>query len=376
MVSEFAQPSFVLVGSYTSQAAPGAPGRGEGITVCRHDQDSGELTPLGAPTPMDDPSYLALHPDGRHVYAVSEQDPGTVRCYLFDPTHATLTPLGEARSTHGAAPCHVSVEPAGRYLAVANYASGTVAVHPLGVRGEVREASDVVRHHGHGPNAERQQGPHAHMAQFAAGAGVTGADGGDGSVLLHAVDLGTDEIISYRLDPHSGQLKPAGVARTAPGTGPRHLAHHVSGYSFVLGELDTSVTALWREPAGTLEVMEQVPALAEEIADPGSLQGANFPGAVAVSPCQRYLYVSNRGRDCVTSFRIGAGGELTATADVPTGGVMPREMRFVGRHLYAANQLSDTVVLFDVDAETGVPTRTDRVLHTPSPACLLPVPGE
>lgn len=362
------QAPYVLVGSYTSAEAPGAPGRGSGVAVFRQDWETGDLTPVGDPDPAVDPSYLALHPDGRHVYAVSEAADGIVWAYDFDTATGALTRVGEERSTHGSAPCHLSVDPSGRWLAVANYGSGTVSVHPLGDDGAVGEAADTAAHTGSGPDASRQEGPHAHLALFAARGTVSGA------AVLHVVDLGTDEVVTYHVDTATGALTRASAVSVEPGTGPRHLVHHASGLSFLAGELDTSVTVLRRAlDDGAMTVVGRVPGLAGEPAGPGSLDGANYPAAITLSPCQRYLYLSNRGQDVITSYRV-AGGDPKATADTPTGGGTPREIRFVRHFLYAANQLSDTVTVFRVDKDSGVPQPTGITVATPSPVCLLPVP--
>ncbi|OIV38608.1 hypothetical protein BIV57_04980 [Mangrovactinospora gilvigrisea] len=357
------------MGSYTSAAAPNAPGEGEGVAVFRQDAATGALRPVGAVDPAVDPSYLALHPDGRTVYAVSEAADGQVWAYRFDPADGALTRLGESRSTHGSAPCHLSVDPSGRWLAVANYSSGTVSLHPLGADGAVGEAADVARHEGSGPVTERQEGPHAHMAVFLPGRGTV-----DGHAVLHVTDLGLDQVITYHVDLEKGALIRASAVRLEPGTGPRHLVHHASGATYVAGELDTSVTVLRRSLTGdgVLEVVGKVPAVVGE-RPPANEE--NWPSAIRLSPCQRYLYVANRGRDVVGVFRVGADGMPVPVEDAAAGGPIPREIGFVGKWFYAGAQLGGVVTAFDVDADTGALTSAGVAAEVGSPVALLAVPG-
>ena len=185
----------VYVGSYTG------PERASGISVFRQDPASGDLAPLGSGVPTDNPSFLALHPRLPVLYAVNEtapeESPGPgVSAFAVDPSEGRLTPLNR-QPAHGTSPCYVSLDPQGRYVLVANYGDGTVAVFPVQPDGSLGEATDVVRHKGSGPHARRQQGPHAHSVQFDP----------QGTFVL-VCDLGIDQVLTYRLDPDAGKLRP------------------------------------------------------------------------------------------------------------------------------------------------------------------------
>ncbi|MFF1630285.1 lactonase family protein, partial [Streptomyces sp. NPDC058272] len=192
-------PRPLYVGTYTS-----VDGGGTGIGLAGYDPATGRITGTGTLTGVGDPSYLALHPNGRTLYAVNERDDGGVTAVRI-PKNSVLG----TRGTGGAAPCHLSVHPSGRWLLSANYGSGSVAVHPIDASGALGERTDLVTHSSPAPGPG-QQGPHAH--QF-----ITSPDGGH----VLAVDLGTDTVYTYRLDQSKGTLTEVSQAHTRPGGGGR-----------------------------------------------------------------------------------------------------------------------------------------------------------
>jgi DNA-binding beta-propeller fold protein YncE len=200
-------PRPLYLGTYTS-----VDGGGTGIGLATYDASTGQITGTGALTGVADPSYLALHPDGRTLYAVDEQTAGAVTAVRL----ADRKILG-ARSTGGAGPCHLSVHPTGRWLLSANYTSGSVAVHPIDTSGALGDRTALVKHSSPQPGPG-QDGPHAH--QF-----VTSPDGGH----VLAVDLGTDTVYTYRLDTTKGTLTEVSQAHTRAGAGPRSLTFHPGG---------------------------------------------------------------------------------------------------------------------------------------------------
>jgi 6-phosphogluconolactonase (cycloisomerase 2 family) len=340
-----ANAEYVFVGSYTGDKG----GDGEGISLVRRDPVGGGLTRLGVAARTPSPSFLAQHPRLPVLYAVNELDSdGTVSAFTVGADH-DLTPLA-VQPTGGSDPAHLTVSPDGRHLLVANYSSGSVAVHPLAADGAPGERTDLLDLVGRGPDRERQAGPHAHMVR---------PDRGEWLV----ADLGSDRVWRCRLDQFSGRLTmlaPAVVAK--PGTGPRHLRHSADGALLLVGEL--SATLGWYRPGpdGSLALVGEVAASAAE--------GTNYPSEILTGRDGRFVYVANRGPDTVTTF-AWEGDEAVPVAELPTGGQWPRHMTLLGDHLYVANQMSQSVTAFRIDRRTGVPVPLGDPLAEPSPTCLL-----
>lgn len=340
----------VYVGSYTASSG----GSGEGISLLTRDPATGALAVDRVAARLNGPSFLAWHPDRRHLYAVTETGEGAVAAFAAAPDTGALTPLG-TQPTGGDSPCHLTVDPTGRYLLSANYGSGSVAVHPIGSDGALGARTDLVQHEGSGPDSSRQQGPHAHVVRYAS----------DGRTIL-VCDLGTDGLHSYQLDRLTGRLETGPVTRAEPGAGPRHLASHPDGHMYIANELGSTVTTYRFDPAsGAAERVDSVPATLE------TPTVRNYPSEITLGPAGRHLYVANRGSDVVTTFTVD-GGQVRAVADVPCGGTWPRHIAIIGSHLYVANQNSGTVAVFHLDTDTGVPQPTS-VTEVPSPACIVPL---
>ncbi|MFF5084326.1 lactonase family protein [Actinoplanes sp. NPDC000266] len=335
----------IFVGGYTGDKG----GDGEGIALLRRDPATGVLTHLGTAVRTPSPSFLAQHPSRPILYAVNELDPdGSVSAFTVSPDGG-LTPLS-VQPTGGGDPAHLSVTPDGRFLLVANYASGSVAVHPLDAEGAPGERSDLLGLAGQGPVADRQAGPHAHMV-------VPVRD----DVLI--ADLGSDRVWRTRLDPVAGRLTMLPPAVTAkPGTGPRHLRWTPDGALMLVGEL--SGTLSWWRPAvdGTLEPAGEAATTTAE--------GDNFPSELIVRADGRFVYVANRGANTIATFAWD-GDDATLVAETPTGGDWPRHMILLGDHLYVTNQRSQSVTTFRIDAETGVPVQQGEPTAVASPTALL-----
>ncbi|MGC5030408.1 lactonase family protein [Micromonospora sp. DT229] len=338
----------VHIGGYTAHSG----GRGTGIVAASRDPETGELTSLGTVAVTASPSFLTRHPTRPVLYAVNELPEGRISAWRVGP-EGDLTTIG-SWATGGAEPCHLAVAPEGRNLFVANYGGGSVTVFPLDSEGVPGERSDLVQHTGHGPDPERQEGPHAHMV----------APGAEGRPIL-AVDLGTDSIYRYDLDPASGRLVPrAPRVRTPAGAGPRHLARHPDGRRcYVCGELDGSVLVYelteeggWHQ-SGRVEASERA----------GHVQ----PSEIAVDAEGRFLYLANRGVGTIAVFALGSGLPKLVE-EVATGGEWPRHFALVGDHLYVADERADMVRTFRIDRESGVPVAVGEPLTIPSPTCVLP----
>jgi 6-phosphogluconolactonase len=354
----------VYVGTYTGGAS-------RGIYLLEFDASSGKWTSEPAlAADSENPSFLALHPGGRFLYAVNELrtfrggPAGAVSAFAVDAATGRLTLLNQQPS-EGTDPCHLVVDAAGRNVLVANYTSGTVAVLPIGPDGRLRPAAAVRRVTGSGPVRARQERAHAHMVVLA----------GTGRFALWA-DLGSDRVRVDRFDDAAGRLEPndpdgLGVQ---PGSGPRHLAWHPSGRAlYLLNELTSTVSALrFDGERGVLEIFQTVSARA------AGAVAKNTAAEVAVSPDGRFLYASNRGDDNIAVFAIdGDARRLRAAGHVATGGRTPRSFAIEpsGRWLIAANQDSDSLVVFRLDPVTGLPAAAGPPLAVPKPVCVLFAPS-
>jgi 6-phosphogluconolactonase len=348
----------VFVGTYTSKTAS------RGVYRFRADARTGAWAPLGVTDAGPDPSFLAVHPNGRVLYAVNETErfageaSGAVRAFRIDRRTGDLAPLGDPVPTGGGAPCYVSVDATGGVLLVANYAGGSVAAFPLAADGRPGARTFLDQHAGRGPRADRQEAPHAHC--------VVPDPSNRWAV---AADLGLDQLSVYALDARARTLSRAGRAATRPGAGPRHLAFHPSGRAlYAVGELDlTLVTFPFDPDAGTLGTPASAPLLAA--AAPAGSTAADLH----LHPSGRALYVSVRGDDSLACFAVDpATGRATFVERVATGGRRPRNFGLdpAGRFLYAANQGSDAVELFRVGGAGGRVTPAGRRVAVPSPVCV------
>ncbi|MPY36207.1 lactonase family protein [Streptomyces adustus] len=348
--SDPAGPRPLYVGTYTSPE-----GGGKGIGLASYDSATGLITTTGSGvlTDVADPSYLAVHPDGRTLYAVNEREHGTVTAVRLSDGRV----LG-SRATGGASPCHLSVHPGGRWLLTADYGSGSVSVHPIEASGAPGERTDRVTHSSPAPGPG-QHGPHAH--QF-----VTAPDGRH----VLAVDLGTDTVYTYRLDDRAGTLTEVARAHTRPAAGPRQLAFHPGGrYAYLANEVDDTVAVCRYDPAtGRLTVGDPQST--------GSGKGTNYPAQFLVTANGSYAFLANRGHNSIARYAVEAdGARLRMLGTVSVAGDFPRQIAFSpdGRLLFAANQRSGTVSAFHVDAERGGLRLAGDPFASPLAVCALPL---
>ncbi|MET7931583.1 lactonase family protein [Streptomyces sp. NPDC005349] len=328
-----------FIGSFTSAG-------GRGIVMADVDPDTGALTVTGAIGAVADPSYLAVNhtPTGPVLYAVSETAPGAVTAYdIAGPVPRPIcTPVG----VRGDEPTHLTI--ARGHLLTANYGSGSVSVLPLAADGTPQPPSSVLLHEGSGPHPDRQLAAHTHQV----------LPDPSGSWAL-SVDLGTDSVQSYSLDPETGELTLHGEITLPPGTGPRHLAFHPAGrHAYVLGELHPTVTVCrWDAATGALEPTGETPLF------PQGADGTVSPSA-PVSRDGRHLWVTVRGTDTIVVLALDERGEeAEVITSVPCGGHWPRDLALhpSSSHLYAANERSGDVTWFDIDHTTGIPHRAGSV---------------
>lgn len=333
---------FFLIGGYSVAGAQ------PGIRLVR--DEHAVLTEHGVLAVTESPSFLVSSADGGLVYAVNETDPGRVSAFrrTGTPAEAGLQALGE-QPTGGAHPCHLALHPSARLLAVANYSSGNVAIHPLSEDGSLRPYSQLLQLHGNGPNSERQDGPHAHQVTFTA----------DGSELAVA-DLGSDRLWRYRFRANAFEsIDPLSLPA---GSGTRQLLlDQASRRAYALGELDNSISTLAWDPP---RLLSSVPGHAEPLA-PDTLSAALLFG-----PGPGLLYASHRGADRITLLRRD-DDRVIPIADFPAAGRHPRHVLLAEHELYIANQLSNSIVALPVDQQTGLPTGPARTVAVPSPSCVL-----
>jgi len=347
----------LYVGTYTEST------RSEGIYLVRMDRRSGALRRVGAVAAGPNPSFLAIHPNRRVLYAVNELEKGAVSSFAIARDTGALTRLNQQPS-EGGAPCYVSLDRSGRVALVANYAGGSVALLAIQPDGALAPAAQVVQHAGTGPNAERQAAPHAHCIL---------ADPSNRFVL--AADLGADHVFVYRLDLDGTSLRhvEGGDAVMRPGAGPRHLAFHPTlPLVFVANELDSTVATLCFDAGrGTLSLLD---ARSTIPAGWGGT-GTNYPADIHVASSGRTLYVSNRGHNSIAVFSVAAStgeGALVLDQTISTEGDWPRNFSLdpTGRWLLVANQRSDSVVVLGRDPDNGSLTPTRQRIAIPSPVCL------
>jgi 6-phosphogluconolactonase len=344
----------MYVGTYTGPHS-------KGIYAYRFQPATGEVTDIGLVAEVKNPTFLAIHPSGDYLYSADENRAGTVSAFRIDRKTGKLTPLNSV-SSHGSGPCALAVDHTGKSVLVANYNSGSVALLPIRGDGGLAEASIVDQHEGKSVNAQRQQGPHAHSAVFA-----------PGNKFALSNDLGLDKIFVYRFDPQKETLEPNDPAfgTVPPGSGPRHISFHPNGkFAYVVNELNSTVTAFaWSGSAGTLRELGTVSAVAKDFT--GKTDGAE----IQVSPNGKFVYSSNRGEASnIALFRVDAvKGTLTFVSTTPSGGKEPRYFGFdpTGEWLLAANQSSNDIALFRMDANTGALTASGKKVELSQPVCVV-----
>ena len=349
----------LYVGTYTEGT------RSEGIYLVRMDRRSGQLRRVGSMAAGANPSFLAIHANGRVLYAVNElqqyngRPTGAVSAFAIESGTGALTRLNEQPS-EGGAPCYLSVDRSAQVVLVANYAGGSVALLSIQPDGSLAPAAHVVQHTGKGPKPEHQVAPHAHCIL---------PDPSNRFVL--AADLGVDRVFVYRLDLDGKSLRQVegGDAVMRPGAGPRHFAFHPTlPLVFVANELDSTVATLRFDALrGTLSPLDTRSTV------PAGWTGTNYPADIHVAPTGRTVYVSNRGHNSIAVFSVAEStGALALDQVVPTEGDWPRNFSLdpTGRWLLVANQRSDSVVVFACDPDTGRLTPTRQRIAIPRPVCL------
>jgi 6-phosphogluconolactonase len=345
-------------GTYTSG------GKSKGIYCYKLDLASGKLTEAGVTEGINNPSFLAIHPSGKYLYAVSEvsgannKPGGAVSSFALDRKTGKLTPLNHQPS-EGDGPCHVSVDKTGQCVLVANYNSGSVASLKVNSDGSLEKASSAIQHEGSSVVAKRQAAPHAHSFNVA-----------PDNRFAFACDLGLDKVLIYKLDPAKATLTPNDPAfvKTPAGGGPRHFAFHPGGrFAYVCNEITSAVTALAYDAAkGALSEIQTITTLPEPT--PG-----NSTAEIQVHPSGKFVYCSNRGHNSLAIFTVDEKtGQLTAAGHQKTGGRTPRNFGIdpTGQYIIACNQATDNVAVFKVDQASGKLTQVGEMVSVPAAVCV------
>lgn len=356
------------VGAYTD--------RGKGIHLFEVDQASGALTPLET-FAVPNPSWLEFDAGGNFLYATNAiadfagGGTGSVTAFAVDRISGGLRPLG-AVSSGGAGPAHLSIDPSGTFVLVANYGGGSVAVLPIRADGTLGPASDVQRIAGPlGPRraADAPPGSFADSGHDAPHAHMVSSDPTGRFVLVN--DLGTDRIYVYEFDRAAGRLiaNDPPFVQAAPGAGPRHVAFHPNGrLLYSLNEEASTIDLMtWDARRGALAIVQTLPTL------PAGFEGTNFPSEVAVSPDGRFVYAGNRLHDTIAVFAIAPrSGRMTHLRDVWTRGSYPRWFGWEPsrKFAYVLHTRSDNITIFRSDAKTGALAFTGRYVGVGNPSMI------
>jgi 6-phosphogluconolactonase len=353
---------WVYLGTYTG-------GKSKGIYRCELDLATGKLSEPALAAETANPSFLAVHPNNRFLYAVGEigdfagKKSGAVSAFALDPKSGELKALNQKPSS-GTGPCHLVVDRQGKNVLVANYGGGSASVLHIEDDGRLGERTAFSQHTGKGDDPARQEGPHAHSINLDAA-----------NRFACVADLGLDQVFVYRFDADKGSLaknEPSSVS-LPPRSGPRHFAFHPDGrHAYVINEMANTVTAMkYDAEKGVLTSIQTVSTLPEGYKKP------TWTAEVQVHPSGKFLYGSNRGQDSIAIFLIDEKtGELRPAGRQGSGIKTPRNFGIdpTGKFLLVANQDSDSVLVFRIDAKTGALEATGEKVEVGKPVCVKFVP--
>ena len=324
--------SFFVVSGYASVEQPG-------IRSFSFDESTGEIRQVGSYTGVNTPSFFIAHPNGKWLYAVSETGKdshgvlGSVWSFRFIHEPFSIQPINQ-RTSSGDWPCHLQLDATGSWLIATNYGTGTAAIYPLQPDGSLGEMTDFVQHHGTGPNAARQERPHAHSSIFTP----------DNRFAIIA-DLGIDQLVIYEFESSTGKLLLRSSVNTTPGAGPRHLAFHPNGkWMYAANELNCTITKYDYDAAnGTLIERHSLSTLPVDSPE-------NIVADIHVSANGERVYISNRGHNSIAVYDIGPDGNLTLVKIPTCGGNWPRNFALSpsGQFLLVANQYSNEVCVLPI----------------------------
>lgn len=349
---------FFCLGSYTEPILFGTGevfrGKGEGVSICCF--EDGAIRTLST-LPVRNPSFVCMDEGLHKIYTVNEMKE-YAGAFGGGVTQIAYAPDGGMRAeadfnTGGTDPCHIELAPNGRFLSVANFASGAVSVFPRDEAGGLLADKTVFQHKGHSVHPVRQTGPHAHSTIFV-----------PGSPLFFVPDLGMDRVVAYRYDGAAVRPEPSADLTVAAGCGPRYGEFSPDGgHFYLINEIGSRVIHYRRDGDG-LVLCGEVSTL------PEGFTGENICSDLHITPDGRYLYASNRGHDSITAYRIQPDGSLAWLACQPSGGRTPRNFALdpTGRWLLAGNQDSDDITVFAI-GQDGLLDRRESFPFG-SPVCI------
>jgi 6-phosphogluconolactonase len=370
--------ALAYVGTYSSPQGPeGSKGYGKGIYLYQMNPSTGVLTRRELFANDANPSWLAFDPSRTHLYTANETgtyqgaSSGSVSAYSIDRASGHLTLLNTV-SSQGAGPAHLSVHPSGKYVLVANYAGGTVAVVSIRPDGSLGPATDLK--HDTGPVGPARAAsappgsfaisghdhPHAHMVQ---------SDPSGRYVI--STDLGMDQILIWKFDVEKGTLTPNSPASVSvpPGDGPRHFTFHPNGrWMYSLQEEASTLIAFdYDAGRGRLTAKQTISSL------PKGFRGTDFTSEVMISAGGKFLYAANRLHDSIAWFSIAPSGTLAFAGEEWTRGDYPRSFNIdpSGNFLYSCNQRADAIAAFRVNRQTGALTFTGQYTEVGTPAIII-----
>jgi 6-phosphogluconolactonase len=350
-----AQTFFMFVGTYTNKGS-------KGIYVYKFDAATGKAQLVSNTDGIVNPSYLAIAPDEKHIYAVTEtatNNDGSISAFSFDRTNGNLSFINK-QSSGGANPCYITVNKTNKWVIVANYTGGSLSAFPINANGSLQPYSQLLQHTGSGPNKQRQEKSHVHSTVFS-----------PEQDYLFSPDLGEDKVYTYKFNPADAKPLSAGnppFTATEPGSGPRHFTFHPnSKYAYVIEEMSGNVTA-YKYRKGKLSFMQRIAA------HPSAYRGAIGSADIHVSPDGKFLYASNRGdENTIAIFSIDRkSGKLSSVGYQSTLGKTPRNFIIdpTGNYLLVANQATDNIVVFKRDKQTGLLTNTGEQVKVSVPVCI------
>ncbi len=347
---------FLYVGTFSVRGS-------EGIYIFSFDRANKKFELVGTAHSFNDPTFLTISPDRKYLFAANRQgvdtakNRGSVTSFAIDSKTGLLKEINSI-SSFGNSPCHINISPDEKSLFVSHYRDGSLTVLSVGKKGELKELTDSVIHHGSSIDKQRQETSHAHSTQFV-----------PGTSNIITADLGSDKLWMYHFN--KGKLsKPAFLVIDAfPGSGPRHFDFFkTQPWIYVAEELSSTVSTF------SLDLNQKSAIQIHRISTlPDTFTQANTVADIHFSPDQKFLYVSNRGHNSIAILKVDATtGKLTLVGHQSTLGKTPRNfyMDSKGEFILVANQDSDDIVFFLRDSETGLLKETGINLQVPSPVCL------
>lgn len=349
---------FFCLGSYTEPILFGTgevfQGKGKGVSICRFEDG---LIETVSTLSVRNPSFVCIDEERRKLYAVNEmKEYGGA--FGGGVTQIGYSPDGGMRveadfNTGGTDPCHIEIAPNGRFLSIANFASGAVSVFARDEAGNLLAEKTVFQHQGHSVHPVRQRGPHAHSSIFV-----------PGRPLFFVPDLGTDKVAAYRYDVAEVRPEPLEDLSVSAGCGPRYGEFSPDGGHFYLINEIGSKVIHYRCAGGAMTLCGEVSTLPEGFA------GENICSDLRITPDGRYLYASNRGHDSITAYRVQPDGGLVWLDCRSSGGRTPRNFAVdpTGRWLLAGNQDSDNITVFAIGEDGRL--SQGRSFEFGSPVCI------